>query len=76
MTREVRHFSPMRSKDSVAHTHVDPPAASTISAIGAASNRSLNLALARRDDALDITPWPCVCRVTWVKGSVVWLGVV
>ena len=48
----------MCSNDSVAHPQVDPPAASAIRAIGAASNRSLSLALASRDDAFDITPCP------------------
>ena len=55
----------MCSNDSVAHTHVDPPAASTMRAMGAASKRSLSLALASRDEALEITPWPYECRVEY-----------
>ena len=48
----------MCSKVSVAHTQDDPPDASIIKAIGAASKSNRNFALARREEAFDITPWP------------------
>ena len=49
-------ISPICSNASVAHAQVDPPAASMIRPMGAASNRRRSLALARREEALEMTP--------------------
>lgn len=50
----------MCSNASVAHTQDEPPAASIMSPIGAPSKRRRSFALASRDDALEMTPWPWV----------------